>query len=88
MITRSPGANPTIASYNASAVKIYNATNTLVRFKNKKYYLLQRKKRSSLLQRWRCRCKLRSRMIGSRYVQITFLIFVPTYLQGHNEIED
>jgi hypothetical protein len=27
-----PGANPTIASYNASAVKIYNATGSLVRF--------------------------------------------------------
>jgi hypothetical protein len=29
-----PGANPTIASYNASAVKIYNATSSLVRFEN------------------------------------------------------
>jgi hypothetical protein len=28
------GANPTIASYNASAVKSYSATNSLVRFKN------------------------------------------------------
>jgi hypothetical protein len=26
-----PGANPTIASYNASAVKIYNAKSSLVR---------------------------------------------------------
>jgi hypothetical protein len=26
------GANPTIASYNASAVKIYNAASSLVRF--------------------------------------------------------
>jgi hypothetical protein len=30
-----PGANPTIVSYNASAVKIYNATSSIVRFENK-----------------------------------------------------
>jgi hypothetical protein len=30
-----PGANPTIVSYNASAVKIYNTTSSLVRFENK-----------------------------------------------------
>jgi hypothetical protein len=29
-----PGANPTIVCYNASAVKIYNATSSLVRFEN------------------------------------------------------
>jgi hypothetical protein len=29
-----PGANPTILSYNASAVKIHNAANSLVRFEN------------------------------------------------------
>jgi hypothetical protein len=40
-------------SYNASAVKIYNATSSLERFENKKYFLLFMK-RSSLLQRWRC----------------------------------
>jgi hypothetical protein len=28
------GDNPTIASYNTSAVKIYNATSSLVRFEN------------------------------------------------------
>jgi hypothetical protein len=27
-----PGANPTIASYNASVVKIYSAVNSMVRF--------------------------------------------------------
>jgi hypothetical protein len=32
------GANPTIASYNASVVKFYNATNSVARFKNKKYF--------------------------------------------------
>jgi hypothetical protein len=30
--TKSPAANPTTSSYNASAVKIYNATSSLVRF--------------------------------------------------------
>jgi hypothetical protein len=34
------GANPTIASYNASAVKIYNATSSLVRFENKIFYFI------------------------------------------------
>jgi hypothetical protein len=29
-----PGANPKIVSYNASAVNIYNATSSLVRFGN------------------------------------------------------
>jgi hypothetical protein len=29
------GANPTIASYNASVVKTYNAMSSLVRFENK-----------------------------------------------------
>jgi hypothetical protein len=30
-----PGANPTIASYNVSVVKIYSATNSMVRFRIK-----------------------------------------------------
>jgi hypothetical protein len=34
-----PGANPTIASYNARAVKIYNATNSLVPFENRNHFL-------------------------------------------------
>jgi hypothetical protein len=29
-----PGGNPTIVSYNASAVKTYNAASSLVRFEN------------------------------------------------------
>jgi hypothetical protein len=33
------GANPTIASYNVSAVKFYEITNSLVRFGNKNIYL-------------------------------------------------
>jgi hypothetical protein len=34
-----PGANPTIVSYDASVVKIYNATGSLVRLKNKKSFV-------------------------------------------------
>jgi hypothetical protein len=33
-----PGANPTIASYNASVVNFYNATGSLVRFENKNIF--------------------------------------------------
>jgi hypothetical protein len=33
-----PGANPIIASYNASAVKIYNATSSLVHFENENVF--------------------------------------------------
>jgi hypothetical protein len=33
-----PGANPTIASYNASAVKIYNASGSLARFENRNIF--------------------------------------------------
>jgi hypothetical protein len=32
--TRYVGANPTITSYNAGVVKIYNATNRMARFQN------------------------------------------------------
>jgi hypothetical protein len=35
-----PVANPTIASYNASVVNFYNATGSLARFENKKYFIL------------------------------------------------
>jgi hypothetical protein len=34
-----PGPNPTIVSYNAGAVKIYSATSSLVRFKNKNSFV-------------------------------------------------
>jgi hypothetical protein len=34
-----PGANPTIVGYNASAVKIYNGTISLVRFEKKNIFL-------------------------------------------------
>jgi hypothetical protein len=33
-----PGAKPTIVSYNASTVKIYNATSSLVRFGNRNIF--------------------------------------------------
>jgi hypothetical protein len=33
--TLHPGANPTIASYNASVVNFYNAKGSLARFENK-----------------------------------------------------
>jgi hypothetical protein len=62
------GANPTVASYNASVVNFYNATGSLSRFENKNI-LLYFEKCSSLLQRWRCRCKFKNRRIGSRCLQ-------------------
>jgi hypothetical protein len=34
-VTLTPGANPTIASYNASVVNFCNATCSLARFENK-----------------------------------------------------
>jgi hypothetical protein len=37
------GSNPTIASYNASAVKIYSATSSLVRFENKNIFFYFKK---------------------------------------------
>jgi hypothetical protein len=73
--TASSGANPTILSYSDSVVKIYNATSSLVHFENKKYFLLgTSKKRSSLLQRWRCNSKFQSRRICSKF-DVFFLFF-------------
>jgi hypothetical protein len=63
--TAIPGANPTIASYNVSVVNFYNATDSLARFENKIFFLYLGT-RSSLLQRWRCSRKFKSRRIGSR----------------------
>jgi hypothetical protein len=60
------GANPTTSSYNASVVKIYNATSSLhSAFSKQKIFSSALKKRSILLQRWRCSCKFKSRRIGS-----------------------
>jgi hypothetical protein len=47
---RTTGANPTIESYNASAVKIYNAKISLVRFEKK---FLYKENCASLPRRWR-----------------------------------
>jgi hypothetical protein len=52
------GANPTNVIYNSSVVNFYNATGSLARFENKNI-LFTFKKHSSLLQRWRCSCKLK-----------------------------
>jgi dihydroxyacetone kinase-like predicted kinase len=48
-----PGANPTIVIDIASAVKLYNAKSSLVRFENKNIFF-NFEKCSSLLQSWRC----------------------------------
>jgi hypothetical protein len=42
-LTSYPGADPTTAIRNASAVKIYNATSSLVRFENKNIFLCNAK---------------------------------------------
>jgi hypothetical protein len=42
------GANPTIMSYNASAVKIYNPTSSIVRFQNKDILFYNEKNALSL----------------------------------------
>jgi hypothetical protein len=64
VIALQPGANPKITSYNASVVNFYNATGSLARFENINI-LFCFEKRSSLLQRWRCGCKFKSRKIGT-----------------------
>jgi hypothetical protein len=58
------GPNPMTSIYNASVVNFYNAMGSLARFENKNI-LFYFEKRSSLLQRWRCSCKFKSRRIGS-----------------------
>jgi hypothetical protein len=61
-----PGANLTIASYNASVVNFCNATGSLARFENKNIFFYF-EKRCILLQRRRCSCKFKSRKIGSSF---------------------
>jgi hypothetical protein len=61
------GPSPMTSSYKASAVKIYYATSSRMRFENKNILFYLCEKRSSLLQRWRCRWKFRSHWIGSRF---------------------
>jgi hypothetical protein len=38
LLSTLPGANPTIVSYSAGVVKLYNASSSLVRFENKKWF--------------------------------------------------
>jgi hypothetical protein len=52
--------------FNASVVIFYNATGSPARFENKNI-LFYSGKRSSLLQRWRCSCKFKSRRLASGY---------------------
>jgi hypothetical protein len=40
LILTATGENPTITSCNASVVNFYNATGSLARFENKKYFIL------------------------------------------------
>jgi hypothetical protein len=53
-----------MASYSASVVNFYNATDSLACFENKKIFLYF-EKRSSMPQRLRCSCEFKSRRIGS-----------------------
>jgi hypothetical protein len=39
VVELTPGANPTVLSYNASVVIIYNATNSITHICNKKYFV-------------------------------------------------
>jgi hypothetical protein len=52
-----PGTNPTTMSYNASVVKIYNATSSLVRLKNKNIFIYFKNALAYYIQRWRRSCK-------------------------------
>jgi hypothetical protein len=66
------GANPTIVIKNVCAVKIYNSTNSLERFKKTQIYHTL-KKRSSLLQCWRCSLTFWSRSIGFRHLLCSYI---------------
>jgi hypothetical protein len=59
-----PGANHTIVSYNASDVKIYNATSSIL--KTKTFSPNQKSDLAFLLPRRCCSCNFRSRRIGPR----------------------
>jgi hypothetical protein len=55
-----------IMSYNATVVKIYNATSCIVSFENKTIFCyFEKNALYSLQNRCRCSCKFRSRKIGS-----------------------
>jgi hypothetical protein len=61
------GANPTIVSFIASTVQIYNAKSSLVCFWKQKYFLLHTLKNAPAFYNAGvvCSCKFRSRRIGS-----------------------
>jgi hypothetical protein len=69
----SHGPNPTTSIYNASVVIFYkasvvifyNATGSLARFENI-FFVFE--KRSNLLQRWRCSCKLALGQLSSVFL--------------------
>jgi ATP-dependent DNA ligase len=62
-----PGANPTIASYiQRQRCNFFTTPRVAWRDLRTKIFSYIEKKRSSLLQRWRCSCKFKSRRIGSR----------------------
>jgi hypothetical protein len=80
------GANPTIASYNASVVKFYNAMGSLARL-NFYLFIFFFEKRYSLLQRWRCSCKFKNRRIGCMELKQIWRDLYKTpphaYIHGH-----
>jgi hypothetical protein len=74
-----PGANLKTSIYNASVVIFYNATGSLARFENKNI-LFYFKKRSSLLQSWRCSCKFKSRRTVSYNAKVVKICNVTSSL--------
>jgi hypothetical protein len=58
-----PRFNPSILSYNASGVKIYNATSSLVRFESKNIFFY-----IEILQCWRCNCKVGSLQVYKKMI--------------------
>jgi hypothetical protein len=61
------GVNPTIESYNTSAVKVYNIISSLVHFQNKNmiFHSFKTLQPMYIQQRWRCSCKCNCCRIGS-----------------------
>jgi hypothetical protein len=50
----SSGAHPTVASYNGSVAKIYNSTNSIVRFRIKIIFPTLKNALAYVPQHWRC----------------------------------
>jgi hypothetical protein len=87
LFTSSSGANPTIASYNAGVVKIYNTLSSLVRFEGKDIflYILLKTLQPTTAHRCRCNCKFRSRRTGSRFVQLRLPLLFEKYTFGQGD---